>query len=167
MRWLLAVALVLLWQIPYCVIVLGDASSDSLTPRAVVPRDEFSAASLPMGLDGCCPVVLRLESKWVRGNNRYRAEYEGRTYFFAAEHLLDAFLDNPARFAPVASGTDVVALEEEGLSKMGDRRHGVFFRDRVFLFVNEENLATFWQNPKKYAAPYMNLEPRKNIAVTR
>jgi YHS domain-containing protein len=153
MRLLLAVSLALI--LSSLLVAHGQDLNNSPRSNAIVPMADFGADSPPIALDGYCPVISNVNRTWLKGKSDYRAEFEGCTYLFPADHLREVFVDDPTRFAPVAGGTDVVALANGELRVEGNRRDGVWFRDRVFLFVDETNLATFWSNPEKYAARFL------------
>lgn len=123
--------------------------------QAFVPMAEFGPKSPPEGLEGYCPVTLQIEGQWAKGDAELRAEFQGRTYFFASGEYHAKFLDDPFRFAPAFGGMDVVQQADVGVLADGFRQHGVFFRNRVFLFASEEHLQQFWTDPMKYAQPYM------------
>ena len=60
-------------------------------------------------------------------------------------------MSTPDRFSPVISGYDPVIFTNDKKLVTGDRKFGVKFRDRIYLFVSEESLKTFWTNPERFA----------------
>ncbi len=128
------------------------------TPRIAPPIAPPANAALspsvnpPLALDGFCPVSLIEKHKWVPGDKRWGAYHLGRTYLFAGPEEQSKFLANSNydRYAPVASGADVVIAAEEHKLVPGMREHGVFFKDRIFLFANEASLQKFSANPFYY-----------------
>jgi thiol-disulfide isomerase/thioredoxin/YHS domain-containing protein len=123
----------------------------------VAPMASASAAtvlpegSLPLGLDGFCPVLLSEKSVWQPGDRAWGAKHRGRTYLFAGREEQQRFLADPDRYAPVMSGNDVVLAVSEGRLVPGQRAHGLQFASRVFLFADEENLQKFTKDPTYYA----------------
>jgi protein disulfide-isomerase len=111
-----------------------------------------SSANPPLALDGYCPVSLVEKHKWVPGDKRYGANHLGRVYLFAGPEEQSKFFANANfdRYAPVASGVDVVMAAEEHKMVPGKREHGVFFKDRIFLFANEASVQKFYTNPFFY-----------------
>ena len=109
------------------------------------------AGNPALGMDGFCPVSLSEKQQWVRGDARWGANHRGRTYLFAGPEEQRRFFADPDRYAPVASGNDVVLATEQGQSVPGMREHGVFFGNRVFLFSSEASLEKFARNPGAYA----------------
>lgn len=105
----------------------------------------------PMGLDGYCPVTLVEQTKWVRGDAKFGIVHRGHVYLFTSEAEKQRFWQDPDRFAPILSGNDPVAFADGGQLIPGSRRHGVFFRNQIFLFSSEETLQRFWSAPQRYA----------------
>ncbi len=106
---------------------------------------------LPVGLDGFCPVKLIENSEWVKGDERWGIVHRGRTYLFASADAKGRFWDDPDRYAPILSGNDPVEFAEGGGLVAGSRRHGVFFRNQVYLFTDEDSLQRFWSSPQHFA----------------
>lgn len=102
-------------------------------------------------LDGYCPVSLAEKQQWLPGDRRWGASHRGRTYLFVGPEEQRRFFADPDRYAPVASGNDVVLATEQGQAVSGLREHGVFFGNRVYLFSNEASLEKFSRNPNAYA----------------
>jgi len=103
-----------------------------------------------LGLDGCCPVTLVEQQKWIAGDRRWGANHRGRTYLFVGPEEQQRFLADPDRYAPVLSGYDVVAAEA-GRLVPGLREHGVFFDGHVYLFADEDSLLQFSARPEHFA----------------
>ena len=109
------------------------------------------AGNPPWGLEGFCPVTLVEKQQWVPGDRRFGAVHRGRTYLFTGAEEQHRFLADPDRYAPVASGNDIVMATEQGQTVSGMREHGVFFGNRIYLFSNEATLERFSKNPNLYA----------------
>ncbi len=105
----------------------------------------------PVILEGYCPITLNAESRWVKGDRRFSAVYEGRRYHFAGPEELERFEKSPDRYGVILAGSDVVLMMDEGRSVAGIRRHGLEYNGQIFLFENEETLQRFSRNPRKYA----------------
>ncbi len=123
--------------------------------RATQPRGdapEQPAGAPPLGLDGFCPVTLAEQSSWTSGDARYGAIHRGRLYLFVGPEEQKRFLANPDYFSPVLSGFDAVRFAEGGELVSGNRAHGLFFKNQVFLFADEEALERFCKSPESFAA---------------
>lgn len=120
-------------------------------PRTPPTGNRTPAAHPPLGLDGYCPVELCERERWVRGDPRWGAIHEGRTYLFAGPEQQQNFLAQPNRFGPAFAGQDPILALDYNQSVAGRREHGVFYRDRVYLFAGEASYHRFMQAPDRYA----------------
>jgi thiol-disulfide isomerase/thioredoxin/YHS domain-containing protein len=118
-------------------------------PRATTPQ--IPPGNPPLALEGYCPVELCERQRWVLGNTNWGAIHRGRTYLFAGPEERRRFMANPDHYAPALSGDDVVLSLDHGRRVPGFRQHGVFFRNRVYLFASEQSLSVFAQGPDRYA----------------
>ncbi len=84
------------------------------------------------------------------GDRRWGAIHRGRTYLFAGPEEQRRFFTDPDRYAPTASGNDVVLAAEQGQAVPGMRQHGVTFGNHVYLFSSEATLEKFSKNPNVY-----------------
>jgi len=132
---------------------VGSASPAPRGPQAPPEaRPQRQGRKLPpLGLEGYCPVTLIKEGSWTKGDKRFGVIHRGRLYLFATEAAKHAFWQDPDRFAPILSGNDPVKFAESGQVAPGSRKHGVFFRDQIYLFVSEESLERFWNSPQRYS----------------
>lgn len=112
---------------------------------------QLPAGSPPLGFEGYCPVSMKLQTKWVKGDTKWGAIHRGRTYLFAGQSQRDAFLGSPDSFSPVLSGVDPVLAVEQGKAVEGKRKYGVDYRGQFYLFSSEETLNRFWTNPAGYS----------------
>jgi thiol-disulfide isomerase/thioredoxin/YHS domain-containing protein len=122
------------------------------TGPAAPPRPHTPPTNPPIVLDGYCPVTLmETQKKWTKGDPRYGAIHRGRTYLFAGPDEQKRFLSNPDYYSPALSGYDPVRFAEGGQTVDGNRKHGVFYNEQVYLFADEASLQRFWQSPQHYA----------------
>jgi protein disulfide-isomerase len=101
-------------------------------------------------LDGFCPVTLADREVWERGDVRWGAIHRGRTYLFASPESQQRFLADPDRFSPMLSGYDVVRYIERGDAVPGERRHGMWYQGKMYLFADESSLGQFNRSPDGY-----------------
>ncbi len=118
------------------------------------------ATSMPLGLEGYCPVTLAETGSWVEGQAQWGARHRGRTYLFAGEAQQRTFLADPDRFAPALSGDDPVIAFDTGRTTPGERRFGVTYQSRVYLFSTPETRAAFSANPQRYTTRVAVAEQR-------
>jgi YHS domain-containing protein/thiol-disulfide isomerase/thioredoxin len=127
-------------------------------PRTNAPRPiakQPSTQTPRLGLDGYCPVTLAgfvgKFPQWQKGDPRWGAFHRGQLYLFAGLNEQQEFLRNPDRYSPIMAGSDIVRLTKHSEWAPGDRRHGVTYRSRVYLFANEYSLQEFRKSPHFYA----------------
>ena len=119
---------------------------------APAPAEPDAYGSMPVGLEGYCPVMLAERGIWVEGRAQWGARHRGRTYLFAGEQQQKAFLQDPDRYAPALSGDDPVLVFDGGKSTPGQRRYGVTYQSRMYLFSSSETRDAFAANPQRYTA---------------
>ena len=126
------------------------STSTPSTPAAVAVAATDSVGSLPLGLEGYCPVTLIDRGQWVEGRPQWGARHRGRTYLFAGADQQQAFLAGPDRYAPTLSGDDPVVAFDTGKQTPGLRRYGVTYQQRIYLFSSPETRNAFAANPQRY-----------------
>jgi len=102
------------------------------------------------GLKGICPVTLREERRSVTPRPELFSEFAGRRYEFATPEAKAAFDADPERYAPVLGGRDVVMTADGAEEAVGTLKHAGFYRERLYLFQNEESYKTFYENPRRF-----------------
>lgn len=129
------------------------AAADPVSPPAPgsdpVP-DPYG--SMPLGLEGYCPVTLVDRGAWSEGRAQWGARHRGRTYLFAGPDEQRTFLADPDRYAPALSGDDPVLALDRSSSTPGQRRYGVTYQSRMYLFASPETRQAFTADPDRYAA---------------
>jgi len=116
-------------------------------PIAVAGTD---AERMPVGLDGFCPVTLIDKGVWAEGRAQWGVRHRGRTYLFTGPSEQQAFLAAPDRYAPGLSGDDPVLALDSGRQVPGQRRYGVTYQSRMYLFSSPDTRATFAADPQRY-----------------
>ena len=114
--------------------------------------------TMPLGLEGYCPVALMETGNWVEGQARWGARHRGRTYLFSGLEQQQTFLSDPDRYSPALSGDDPVAAIDSGKTSAGQRRYGVTYQKRIYLFESPETRAAFAANPQRYTSRVMLAE---------
>jgi protein disulfide-isomerase len=133
--------------------------------RQMIPVSQAPA----IALDGFCPVTLRevMEGNpadrgaWRKGDRRFGAIHNGRTYLFASAEQQQKFLASPDAYAPVLSGCDPVLFAERGQMVDGKRAYGLITGDhQIYLFADESSLNRFKQAPENYAGAIQQARAR-------
>ena len=140
-------------QIPPTSASLGSSVNSGNKPDVGVrTTSKVPTGSPPLAFDGCCPVTLKVNHKWVRGDVNFGAYHRGRTFLFAGPEQQRQFLANPDAYSPVFSGLDVVRLLEKNERVEGIRKYGFKYLDAFYLFSSEETMSKFATNPAYYSA---------------
>lgn len=104
-------------------------------------------------LRGYCPVVLRDERRLEPAIGEFHAEFQGQTFRFSSAGARERFLQHPQWYAPVEQGQDILQARVGTDQVLGSLDHACWFRHRLHLFSNAENLAAFRAAPRAYTAP--------------
>ena len=99
---------------------------------------------------GFCPVTLRDDRDLIEGDERFTADFEGVTYRFASAAARDAFKADPIRYAPMASGRDLVIASTGWGETVGSLAHAAWYRGRLYLFASRESMRRFVDSPRDY-----------------
>ncbi len=127
--------------------------SDPAAPPASMASAAPStpAGNPPLGLEGYCPVELVEHKRWVKGDPRWGAIHNGRTYLFAGPEQQQRFLPNGDAYSPVMSGNDPVAAIDHNQEVQGKRKFGVFYNRRIYLFADPASKDLFSRSPERYS----------------
>ena len=128
------------------------ASYASQPPAEKASEEIEPQQTMPLGLEGYCPVALLESGNWVEGQARWGARHRGRTYLFSGLEQQQIFLTDPDRYAPALSGDDPVAAFDGRTTIAGQRRYGVTYQQRIYLFESPETRAKFATNPQRYTS---------------
>jgi YHS domain-containing protein len=104
------------------------------------------------GFKGFCPVALRDLRDLIDADTEITSSYEDKTYSFSTDEAKVSFDADPAKYAPIHGGHDVIVLTEGNVELEGTLENAVWFKDRLYLFSSTATLETFVGNPTKYAA---------------
>ena len=120
---------------------------------AITVRAKPTKTSL--GLDGYCCVSLTningTTAAWVKGKPHIGIKHRDRIYLFSNQQNLQLFLSNPDKYSPVLTGFDPVLFTDHRRLIDGQRKYGVAYKKRLYLFQNEYTLRAFWNSPDRYA----------------
>jgi thioredoxin-related protein/YHS domain-containing protein len=120
-----------------------------------------------LALDGFCSVSLVEQSKWTKGDPRWGAVHKGRVYLFGSAQAQQQFMSNPDRYSPMLAGNDIVRFADSGQAVEGKREHGVYYRDHILLFSDEESLQRFGSRPDYYLAAAEQAAPGQSASPVR
>ncbi|MBI3464693.1 MAG: hypothetical protein HY000_16805 [Planctomycetes bacterium] len=144
------------------------ALSIALSSAAVVRAQAGSktqGTKSDVALDGHCAVCVVEMQKWVQGDPRHQATYDGKTYYFPGKQQKDMFLANPAKYVPALGGDCTVCYAKMGKRVPGKIGNALLHEHRLFLFPSDEQEKEFQAHPDQYANVDLALDG--NCAVCR
>ncbi|MBA3315861.1 MAG: hypothetical protein M3552_15255 [Planctomycetota bacterium] len=103
------------------------------------------------GFQGFCPVALRDRRELLDARPEFLSIHEGRTYELASAEAKARFEADPAKYAPMSQGNDVVLVSRGELEAEGNLNFAVWFKDRLYLFRTAATLREFSAEPSKFA----------------
>lgn len=123
------------------------------TPAWLQARHEQIAARAGLiGFMGFCPVALRDHLRLVDAKPQFTAEHQSQSYQFSSEAAQQKFEANPERYLPAAGGLDVVAVSQGTAVAQGSLEHALWFRHKLYLFINRENMELFRDQARQFVA---------------
>ena len=99
-----------------------------------------------------CLVKFREERVFAPGLSEFTVEYHARHYRFSSAEAAEKFQTAPEQYVPTAGGLDIVAFGNNQEIVHGSLDFAVWYNNRLFLFSNHENIATFQGQPEKFTA---------------
>lgn len=129
----------------------GTRTQPSASPSAAPAGSGTKTNASSVGLQGYCPVCVIEMKKWVKGDARFAAQYDGKTYLFPGEEQKQMFVNAPVKYTPVLGGDCVVAFVEMGKRVPGSLQFAALHEDHLYLFSNEKAKGMFQANKEKYA----------------
>ncbi len=106
------------------------------------------------GFKGFCPVPLRERRELVEASPQFTSTFGLQTYTFSSAESKVAFDRDPARYAPVAGGSDIVVLVNSGEEQAGQLDFALWYRDRLYWFCSGETMTLFSKDPQRFASQY-------------
>lgn len=131
-----------------CNAMLAQNPASPMRPVNAV-RDGDESRLMLRGFD---VVAYREQAKAVQGSPRYRAEFEGVTYFFASAEHLAKFQSAPQQYQPAYHGYDAMRMVF-AIPEPADPTVWRMIDGRVFIFADAASKAAF------------ELDPAGNIAL--
>jgi len=97
-------------------------------------------------LHGYDPVAYFTANEAVKGDERYKATYQGGTYYFASEANQKLFEDAPEKYAPQYGGYCAMAVSM-GQLEDADPKMFTIHTDKLLVQRNEKAHKMFMSNP--------------------
>lgn len=102
-------------------------------------------------LDGFCAVCLTEKHEWVAGSSDFLMAFDGQQYRFPGTEQMAMFRANPAKYAPVLGGDDVIEYSRTGKRVAGKLGFGARHADRHYFFVSQANKDAFMASPAQFS----------------
>ncbi|MCA9036573.1 MAG: thioredoxin family protein [Planctomycetaceae bacterium] len=131
----------------------GTLASDE---RAQVSANPFQLSSqtreqtdrlIRPSFGGICLVSALDDRAIVRGQLKVGTVYRNKRIVFHSPEYRDRFLANPEKYWPMLDGICSVTLAQSGKQIEGRFEYASVFRNRVWLFTNEQNMNLFLEEP--------------------
>ena len=119
-------------------------------PAAGPERSARKVRKRLLGLRGFCPVTLREDREWTRGEREFAWEHQGITYFMATPEAFRSFIKAADDYAPKLLGCDPVVYHSTGRAVPGSTAYAALWRDELYLFVSEKNRREFYDDPERW-----------------
>ncbi|MBS0201741.1 MAG: hypothetical protein JSS49_02490 [Planctomycetes bacterium] len=103
-------------------------------------------------LRGFCLVALRDERRLAPVSDEFTTEHQAVVYRFSSAAARDRFRENPEWYVPAAGGLDIIEVKRGHELAQGSLDFAVWFRHRLHMFSNAENLAAFRAAPRDFVA---------------
>lgn len=147
----------------------GFAPAPPMAAPVAARQPEAIPASIapPTSMEGYCPVTLRDNARWVKGDRNFGAVHRGRTYLFASAAEQQKFLADPDAYSPTLSGCDTVKYSQSGQMIDGKRSFGVKYGGKVYLFSDLEARRTFEADPARFAETAYQAMRQSDLTGTR
>lgn len=123
-----------------------------LAIAALVPASAHAASDpvytgifSDLAVSGYDPVAYFREGKPVEGSSDFETEYDGATWRFASQENLDAFVADPAAYAPQYGGYCAWAVSQ-GYTASGDPDYWKIVDGKLYLNYDADVQATWEQD---------------------
>lgn len=132
------------------------ATQNASQQAAAMPRarndSQFQPcdASMPLALNGYCPVSMVLRAELVPGAEGECLVYHNQRYHFGSARFRELFVRDPNRYLPGEEGHCVVTWAEEHRWTTGKIRYPAIFENTVYFFASEDHRNRFLLDPERY-----------------
>jgi YHS domain-containing protein len=99
-----------------------------------------------------CLVKFKEERVFTPGLPEFTMEYRAQRFRLSSAEAAEKFQADPERFAPTAGGLDIVSFRNNQEIIQGSLDFAVWYKQRLYLFSNFENVKSFQRQPEEFAA---------------
>ncbi len=99
-------------------------------------------------LEGYCPVALKTQGTWSKGQPQFAVKHRGRVYHLGSQAAMQAFLQSPDSSSPILSGYDAMIFLNEGKLVEGNIQYGLHEQvsGSILLFSSAESKQAYEQD---------------------
>ncbi len=142
--------------------VPGPEAEDTSAGVRVPARPGVTQATPISRLSKLCIVSLKRGER-LATREEFHATHRGRIYYFSSQSARQEFLADPEDYAVAFGGCDPVHFVETQEAVEG--RFLMQHAGRFFMFLTEENLEQFRQDPVRYLPPAMSPSAGGHLAA--
>jgi YHS domain-containing protein len=132
----------------------GETNDDSAAirsePQIDAPSNDLRRNTLPVAVDGFCPVELSQHGRWVQGDPRWTVVYKSYIYRLSGNVQRQEFLANPEKFIPANGGFDPVVSVTQRRNVPGQVNFCAAYKGRIYMFSSAATQDYFRNNPEQY-----------------
>lgn len=118
----------------------------------------MTTAGAPLGLHGVDAVALTTIHDVAEGSAKHTVVVDGAAYYFASAESAKQFEADPEEYLPQFGGFCAFAVSL-GKKFDGDPRYADIVDGKLYLFVNEDVLATYKKDARKILRKAVKLWP--------
>jgi hypothetical protein len=126
------------------------AASAQVAPAitTTVTTAPTAAAEVMPAIEGYCPMTLKKQGTWVKGQPQFAVKHRGRIYHFDSPAMQQEFLQSPDDSSPVLAGYDPMVFLNTGTLVDGNIQHGLLEQvsGSILLFSSAESKQAYEQN---------------------
>lgn len=136
-----------------------SGKSESTAEPAVLP-DHHQPEVVYVALDGYCPVRLKKDRQWVKGEAQLTVVHNQQQYRFAGTAEKAMFEKQPELYAPRLLGCDPVIMWESDRALPGSTEFAAYYNEELYLFTSRQNRDMFKIDPQRFINLRHVLAPR-------
>lgn len=136
--------------------LLASREQKTTPPVQSAPSDGKNSSKLTgtsdprLMLEGYCPVTLKNDRTWKKGDPELSTQYKQQIYHFASREAREEFFRHPDTYVPQFLGCDPVVVWTTDRAIPGSIEWGAFYDNQLYLFSSNENRRKFKESPDKY-----------------
>ncbi len=138
----------------------SQASEIDPLSKTELARQDRKPEVVFIAMDGYCPVRLKQDREWIKGEDQHSHIYKQQEYYFSGQEEKEEFISNPEQYAPQLLGCDPVIMWEKDRALPGSTAFAAYYNESLYLFMNEQNREMFRIDPERYIQLRHVLAPR-------